>query len=137
MPFTCFVEGASSTVTSWPADVVSTKLDWATFPIVPVDPPAAGPDRALVPCLPDPAWTAEILVAADCAAPAAPDVPSPTNNPVTDPATAAPTITALLILEVNPRALRRSARSGDVAQLLDSLSRLLVRPKPFIRRSSH
>jgi hypothetical protein len=48
VPFTYFVEDASSTVTFWPADVVSVKLDVDTLPTVPTAPPAAGPDRAPV-----------------------------------------------------------------------------------------
>jgi hypothetical protein len=41
------VEDASSTVTAWPADVVTVKPDADTLPTVPDEPPEAGPDRAL------------------------------------------------------------------------------------------
>src|ERR1700733_11544636 len=53
VPFWYLVEVCSSTVTSWPADVVKVKLDLATLPTVPVDPPAAGPDRAFDPPPPE------------------------------------------------------------------------------------
>jgi hypothetical protein len=48
-PFVYVVEDASVTVTFWPADVVTVKPDVDTPLTVPVDPPAAGPDRALDP----------------------------------------------------------------------------------------
>jgi hypothetical protein len=41
-----FVEGVSCTVTFWPAEVDTVKLDVETLPTVPTVPPAAGPDRA-------------------------------------------------------------------------------------------
>src|ERR1700735_5656255 len=84
VPFSYLVEDCSSTVTSWPADVVRVKLDLATLPTVPVDPPAAGPDRAFEPWAPDPRCPG-VLAVADCAAPADADAPTPTTNPVTDP----------------------------------------------------
>jgi hypothetical protein len=37
------------TVTFWPAEVVSVKPDADTLLAVPIEPPAAGPDRALDP----------------------------------------------------------------------------------------
>jgi hypothetical protein len=37
------------TVTFWPAEVVSVKPDADTLLVVPIEPPAAGPDRALDP----------------------------------------------------------------------------------------
>ena len=43
------VADASSTVTFWPAGVVSVKPDADTLVTVPTDPPAADPDRALDP----------------------------------------------------------------------------------------
>jgi hypothetical protein len=49
VPFWYFVEDALSTVTFWPADVVSVKLDLDTLLTVPTVPPAAGPERALDP----------------------------------------------------------------------------------------
>jgi hypothetical protein len=54
VPFWYVVEGASLTVTFWPADVVMVNFGVATVATVPDDPPAAGPDRALDPPLPDP-----------------------------------------------------------------------------------
>src|SRR5271156_5363182 len=81
VPFSYFVEDCSSTVTSWPADVVRVKLDSATFPTAPVDPPAAGPDRALEPCPPDPKCPGRLLAAMGCAAPTEADAPRPTNKP--------------------------------------------------------
>jgi hypothetical protein len=49
VPFLYVVEETFLTVTFSPADVVSVKLDFDTLPTVPIDPPAAGPDRALDP----------------------------------------------------------------------------------------
>jgi hypothetical protein len=48
------VADASLTVTFWPAAVVIVKLEVETLSIVPDDPPAAGPDRALDPPPPAP-----------------------------------------------------------------------------------
>ncbi|MGP7999243.1 MAG: hypothetical protein ACLPKI_18300 [Streptosporangiaceae bacterium] len=47
VPFSYAVLDVSWTVTFWPADVVRVKPDVVTLLTVPVDPPAAGPDRAL------------------------------------------------------------------------------------------
>jgi hypothetical protein len=58
------VVDASSTVTFWPADVVTVKPDVDTPPTMPDAPPAAGPDRALDPPPPDPEPPAEPLLAA-------------------------------------------------------------------------
>ncbi|HWE09187.1 MAG TPA: hypothetical protein VG325_07525 [Solirubrobacteraceae bacterium] len=52
VPFRYVVEGAVLTVTFCPAGVDSEKLDVDTLSTVPVDPPAAGPERALEPLLP-------------------------------------------------------------------------------------
>ncbi len=49
VPFSHVVEDASLTVTFWPAEVDSVKPAEDTLLIVPDDPPAAGPDRALIP----------------------------------------------------------------------------------------
>jgi hypothetical protein len=49
VPFLYFVEETFFTVTFWPAEVVSVKLDLDTLPTVPMDPPAAGPERAFDP----------------------------------------------------------------------------------------
>jgi hypothetical protein len=43
------VEDASRTVTFWPVAVVSVKPEVETLSTVPIEPPAAGPDRALDP----------------------------------------------------------------------------------------
>jgi hypothetical protein len=53
VPFWYVVEDASLTVTFWPADVVIVKPEVDTLPIVPDDPPAAGPDRAFDPPPPE------------------------------------------------------------------------------------
>jgi hypothetical protein len=65
VPFVYFVEDASRTVTFWPADVDTVKLDVETLPTVPIVPPAAGPDRALDPTFAVgvvPAAAAELLL---------------------------------------------------------------------------
>jgi hypothetical protein len=64
------VEVAFLTVTFWPADVDTVKLDADTLLTAPTTPPAAGPDRAF-----DPAFAAN-PVFAGCAPPA-PDAPLP------------------------------------------------------------
>jgi hypothetical protein len=64
VPFWYVVEDASSTVTSYPADVVTVKLDVDMLMTVPDAPPAAGPDRALDPPPPDPRPPAGPLPAA-------------------------------------------------------------------------
>ena len=48
------VDDVSSTVTFWPAEVTSVKPDVEMSLTVPIDPPAAGPERALDPPLPAP-----------------------------------------------------------------------------------
>jgi hypothetical protein len=55
-------------VTFWPVAVVSVKPDEDTLLIVPEDPPAAGPDRALEP-LPDPNPLAGLVLVAVVEAP--------------------------------------------------------------------
>jgi hypothetical protein len=54
------------TVTFWPAEVVSVKPVADTLPAVPIEPPAAGPDRALDPLpAPEPAanpWPLPLLL---------------------------------------------------------------------------
>jgi hypothetical protein len=52
VPFSYFVAAVSLTVTFSPADVDSPKPEVDTLPTLPIEPPAAGPDRALPP-LPD------------------------------------------------------------------------------------
>jgi hypothetical protein len=49
VPSSYLVVDAFLTVTFWPAEVVSVKLDLETLETVPDDPPAAGPERALDP----------------------------------------------------------------------------------------
>jgi hypothetical protein len=47
VPFSYVVEGVSLTVTFCPPDVESTNPDVEALVTLPIDPPAAGPDRAL------------------------------------------------------------------------------------------
>jgi hypothetical protein len=54
-PFSYVVDDVSLMVTFSPADVSSPKPEVDTLLTVPIDPPAAGPDRALDPPPPDPA----------------------------------------------------------------------------------
>jgi len=49
VPFLYVVDDVVLMVTFWSAGVVIVKLDFDTVSTVPVDPPAAGPDRALDP----------------------------------------------------------------------------------------
>ncbi|MHB8492538.1 MAG: hypothetical protein ACYDA6_10065 [Solirubrobacteraceae bacterium] len=46
VPLSYFVDDVSSTVTVCPVDVNSSKPEVDTLPTLPIDPPAAGPDRA-------------------------------------------------------------------------------------------
>src|SRR5450631_4433335 len=52
VPFSYVVDDVSFTVTFSPADVTSTKPEVEPLLTLPIDPPAAGPDRALDPPLP-------------------------------------------------------------------------------------
>jgi hypothetical protein len=52
VPFSYVVDDVSLTVTFSPADVNSPKPDVDTLLTLPIDPPAAGPDRALDPPIP-------------------------------------------------------------------------------------
>jgi hypothetical protein len=52
VPFSYVVDDVSLTVTFWPFDVKSPKPEVETLVTLPIDPPAAGPDRALDPPLP-------------------------------------------------------------------------------------
>jgi hypothetical protein len=65
VPSRYLVEDAFLTVTFWPADVKTVKLDLETLSTVPDDPPAAGRARALDPPLPGACWAdiAEVEVA--------------------------------------------------------------------------
>jgi hypothetical protein len=83
------------------------KLDLATFPTVPDEPPAAGPDRALEPLPPDPKCPVGLLPAADDAAEADDDAPRPTKSPVTEPISATAAITPRLIFDRCPLILGR------------------------------
>jgi hypothetical protein len=95
------------------------KLDLATFPTVPVDPPAAGPDRAFDPWPPDPSCPVELLPTTACTAPAEDDVSRPTNNPVTEPSSAAATISPRLRCESDSRVLGWRAGSDMLAEIGD------------------
>ena len=89
VPFFYFVEDASSMVTFWPAEVVRVKLDLDTLPTVPVDPPAAGPDRAFDPPPPERGPPAGRAPEASCPADAEGEVARPTESPITGTMTAA------------------------------------------------
>jgi hypothetical protein len=81
VPFSYFVEDVVLTVTFSPADVNSPKPDLDTLVTLPIDPPAAGPDRALDPPPADPegapcaAAVVEEVVAAGAVAAGAVAVP--------------------------------------------------------------
>jgi hypothetical protein len=53
VPFRYFVEDVFWTLTVWPAEVDTVRLDGDTLPTVPTVPPAAGPDLAPPPAGPD------------------------------------------------------------------------------------
>jgi hypothetical protein len=74
VPFWYVVEDVSLTVTFTPADVDSVKPAVDRLLTVPVDPPAAGPDRALDPPLPNPGPPAAPVPKAPCPALAEEDV---------------------------------------------------------------
>ncbi|HWH10249.1 MAG TPA: hypothetical protein VG165_03915 [Solirubrobacteraceae bacterium] len=71
VPLSYFVDDVTLTVTFSPADVNSPKPDADTLLTVPVDPPAAGPDRALDP---PPATGFADAVEADVAVVAVPEL---------------------------------------------------------------
>jgi hypothetical protein len=71
VPFSYVVEDVSLTVTFWPVEVESPKLDVDTLVTLPIDPPAAGPDRALDP--PPPGACCDDIAEADDAVVAAPE----------------------------------------------------------------
>jgi hypothetical protein len=116
VPFWYFVEDASSTVTFWPADVVSAKLDLDTLPTVPDDPPAAGPDRALDPPPPERGPPAELAPEASCPADAEGDDARPTESPTTGTITAAATIRPLFLFHSNRRTHGRRACLAIVSE---------------------
>jgi hypothetical protein len=100
------VDDVSWTVTFWPAEVASVKPDAEMSLTVPIDPPAAGPDRALDPPLPRPR-NAGGTVAALAAAGLLPDV-APTI-PYAPPATAA---------AARPAAIKTAGLRENIAALL-------------------
>jgi hypothetical protein len=63
------VEDVTLTVTFWPAEVVNVKPAADTLSTAPIEPPAAGPDRAFDPPPPETAWPdiAETELAAEAA----------------------------------------------------------------------
>jgi hypothetical protein len=77
------VDGASLTVTCWPAAVVIVKLGADTLLTVPAAPPAAGPDRALDAPPPELRPPAEPLAAAPFPAVAEGERVRPTESPIT------------------------------------------------------
>jgi hypothetical protein len=112
VPFLYFVEDTSSTVTFWPAEVVSVKLDLDTRPTVPDAPPAAGPLRALDPPPPDrgPAPPLGAGVVEEDEAVAEGAVTKPTETPIPEHISAAATIHPLLLVGSSRRT--RSGRAG-------------------------
>jgi hypothetical protein len=76
-------------VTFWPAEVVSVKPDADTLPAVPIEPPAAGPDRALDPLpAPEPPanpWPLPLLLLLVLPLPLAVVVVLPPEVPATTP----------------------------------------------------
>jgi hypothetical protein len=99
------VEDFLSTVTFWPADVDTVKLDVDTLLTLPTTPPAAGPDRALAPALPaNPAVEVAVCPVLAPAEPL-PDVAlTIPNAPPPSTTTAAPIARSLVSLSVNMRA---------------------------------
>jgi hypothetical protein len=106
VPFRYVVEDVRLTVTFWPADVTTVKLEADTLLTVPTAPPAAGPDRALDPAFaPNPAG-AEWPACAVCPvlAPAEPLLEVALTTPKAPPpmtTTAAPMARGLLSLRVS------------------------------------
>ena len=112
VPFSYVVDDVSLTVTFWPADVNSSKPDEDTLLTLPIDPPAAGPDRALDPP-PDPesgpcgAFVEEVVAAT------ALDAPPRAESPIT--ATTGPAVAHLLfLLDSHRRTLERPAGCPEV-----------------------
>jgi hypothetical protein len=104
VPLRYAVEDASLTVTFWPADVVRVKPDVDVLPTVPIDPPSAGPDRALDPPPPDPTPPAEVAaVAEDDVAVAEDDVAKPVETPATATISPAAAIHRLFVFDSRRR----------------------------------
>jgi hypothetical protein len=108
------VDEVSLTVTFSPADVNSPKPDADTLLTLPIEPPAAGPDRAFDPPPPDagPALCAavveEVVAATDL------DVPPQAESPIAG--TSSPAVSHLLfLLDSNRRILERPAARAEVA----------------------
>jgi hypothetical protein len=100
VPVRYVVEDAFLTVTFWPADVDTVKLEVDTLLTVPTTPPAAGPDRAL-----DPAFAADLAFAVcPVVAPAEPLLEVALTIPAAPPpmtTTAAPMARGLVSLRVS------------------------------------
>jgi len=116
VPFWYVVEDVSSTVTFWPADVVTVKPDVERLLTVPDAPPAAGPDRALDPPPPDPIPPAGPLPGTDCpgvevggVAVADEDATRPTDSPITEQIRATATIQALFLFDSSRRSVGQRA----------------------------
>jgi hypothetical protein len=101
VPFSYVVDDVSFTVTFSPADVSSTKPDFATLVTFPIEPPAAGPERALEPPVPDPDGAACAAVVVVVVAASALDVSPHAESPAA--AISSPGGT-------HPRLLRESTR---------------------------
>jgi hypothetical protein len=114
VPFRYVVVDASSTVTCWPADVVTVKLDVDTPSTVPDAPPAAGPDRALDPPAPAVA-EGGVAVAEGDAAVAEGDVAQP-ETPITAEISAPATIQPFFLFGSSRRTPGRCPCSATVTE---------------------
>jgi len=116
VPFSYVVDDVSLTVTFSPADVNSSKPDVDTLLTLPIDPPAAGPERALDPApLEDAVYAAgvapdELDVVADA------DVLPQPATPIAGAISAAAEIHPLLLPESNRRTLDRRVRLPMVSE---------------------
>jgi hypothetical protein len=114
VPFSYVVDDVSLTVTFSPADVNSPKPDVDTLLTLPIDPPAAGPDRALDPPPPDPEGATCAAVVEGVVAATEVDVPPQAESPITG--ISSPAMTHLLfLLDRTRRNLERPAGCPEVA----------------------
>jgi hypothetical protein len=113
VPCSYVVDDVFLMVTFSPADVNSPKPDVDTLLTLPIDPPAAGPDRALDPPPPDPGRALCAAVVEGVVAATELDVPQ-AESPITG--TSSPAVTHLLfLLDCNRRTLERVAGCPEVA----------------------
>jgi hypothetical protein len=119
VPFSYLVDDVSLTVTFSPADVSRSKADVDTLLTLPIDPPAAGPERALDPPPPEDAVYAagvaldEVDVVADVDVLPQPATPiagaisaAATIHPLLLPAGAAPVFAVVLLCLLRIRCLK-------------------------------